>query len=69
MIIHLRDNILRELKRLKLIYLDKIESGRLSPDEYKFIAGKNLGIKEAENVFKESFSKLFSAETMGEKEL
>lgn len=59
MLIKLRDDVLKELKKIKDMYQEKIDSGKLSLEEYKFMSGKNLGIKEAEGVLQDVIRKLF----------
>jgi hypothetical protein len=68
MLIRLRDDFLRELNKIKFLYQEKIDTGRLSLEDYRFISGKNLGIKEAENVLQELIRKLFDERELKRKE-
>lgn len=63
MILNLKENYLKELISRQNLQMDRLSSGNFSTlDEYRFVAGKRLGLLDAEILFHETINNLFKGE-------
>jgi hypothetical protein len=53
------ERVLLEVRERQNSYQERIMTGSLSPDEYKMMAGKFLGLRESEDAVKEAYRSLF----------